>query len=71
LPEIVTHQKTGFLVSSVYEMAGAIRRLDSVRAIDCRREAEVRFSAEMMIDSYLALYEELARGIRTQELPAA
>jgi len=71
LPEIVAHQKTGFLVSSVDEMSDAIGHLDSVSAIDCRREAEVRFSAEMMIDSYLALYEELARGIRTRELQAA
>ena len=71
LPEIVVHGKTGFLVSSVYEMAHAIACLGSIRAVDCRREAEVRFSAELMIESYLALYGELARGIRAPELQVA
>ena len=71
LPEIVAQRNTGFLVSSVYEMSHAIRRVGSIRASDCRREAEIRFSAEWMIDSYLALYEELARGIRTRELQVA
>jgi glycosyltransferase involved in cell wall biosynthesis len=71
LPEIVVERKTGFLVSSVHEMSGAIRRVGSIRSIDCRRDAEVRFSAELMIGSYLALYEELARGTRARELQVA
>lgn len=71
LPEILAHQKTGFLVSSVSEMSNAIGRVGSVRNIDCRREAELRFSSETMIGSYLALYKELARGFPVPELQAA
>ena len=71
LPQIVVHQKTGFLVSSVEEMSDAIRRVGSIRAIDCRRDAEARFSAESMLCAYLALYKELAGGIRVPEIQAS
>ncbi|HKR85274.1 MAG TPA: hypothetical protein VJS37_14040, partial [Terriglobales bacterium] len=64
-------QKTGFLVESVCEMSDAIRRAGKLSATACRREAEVRFSAEVMLGAYLALYKELARGIRMPELQAA
>jgi len=71
LPEIVVQQKTGFLVSSVYEMSHAIRRVGRIRAADCRREAAARFASELMSDSYLTLYKELARGFPPPEWQVA
>jgi glycosyltransferase involved in cell wall biosynthesis len=71
LPDIVVDQKTGFLVESVSEMSDAIRHAGKLSATACRREAEVRFSADGMLGAYLALYKDLARGIRMPELQAA
>ena len=71
LPDIVVDQKTGFLVESVSEMSDAIRHAGNLSATVCRREAEIRFSADVMLGAYLALYKELSRGIRMPELQAA
>jgi glycosyltransferase involved in cell wall biosynthesis len=60
LPEIVSESRTGFLVSSVEEMARAIGHVCDLTSAHCRREAERKFSSERMISSYLDLYNELA-----------
>jgi len=60
LPEIVNESRTGFLVSSVEEMARAIAHVSDLTGAHCRREAEAKFSSERMISSYLDLYNELA-----------
>jgi glycosyltransferase involved in cell wall biosynthesis/CelD/BcsL family acetyltransferase involved in cellulose biosynthesis len=60
LPSIVEHGRTGFIVRDVAEMAGAIHRSTELRRDDCRRAAEQRFSAALMVRRYLALYRRLA-----------
>jgi CelD/BcsL family acetyltransferase involved in cellulose biosynthesis len=47
-------------------MAAAIRQCDELRADDCRRAAEERFSGEIMVRRYLALYRRLAAPRRTR-----
>jgi glycosyltransferase involved in cell wall biosynthesis len=59
LAEIVEHGRTGFLVSSVEEMADAIAATEELRAEDCRQAALERFSAEAMVDRYVELYRKL------------
>ncbi len=71
LPEIVRHRETGFLVNSVEEMADAITRVGSISSELCRREAEERFSSEVMVDQYLDLYRSLLTSPNTPELQAA
>ena len=61
LPEIVEHGVTGYLVDDAREMAEAIARLDELDPAECRRAAERRFSAALMTDRYLALYQRLTR----------
>jgi glycosyltransferase involved in cell wall biosynthesis len=56
LSEIVSHGRTGRLVSSVEEMADAIARTDELDPAECRREAERRFSSETMMSGYMGLY---------------
>ncbi len=68
LPEIVEDGRTGFLVSTVKEMAQAMRWSDRVDPALCRRAAVERFSVERMVSEYLALYGQLVRARRT--LPA-
>jgi glycosyltransferase involved in cell wall biosynthesis len=60
LPEVIDHGRTGFLVSSVDEMAGALREVDAIDPAECRREAERRFSSDLMVSRYLDLYRQLA-----------
>lgn len=61
LPEIIVDGKNGFLCKTVEEM---IERVDDLRTIDraqCRQDAEQRFSVRRMAESYLEIYETLAK----------
>jgi glycosyltransferase involved in cell wall biosynthesis len=60
LREIVEHGKTGFLVDDVSEMAEAIRSVDSLHPEACRQAARERFSADRMLQQYVAMYARLA-----------
>lgn len=71
LPEIVADGRTGYLVSSVEEMASAIRRIDSISPAECRREAQQRFCSERMIADYFSLYRRVAQARQIPELQAA
>jgi glycosyltransferase involved in cell wall biosynthesis len=59
LPDLIEHGRTGFIVDSVEEMAGAMRRVHLLSHEMCRRAARARFSVEAMTARYLARYEEL------------
>lgn len=71
LSEIVAHGRTGWLVSSVEEMAAAIRRADTIDPLECRREAEQRFCSERMVAEYFSLYRRLRARVALEELQAA
>lgn len=61
MPEIVEDGVTGRLVADVDEAAAAV---DEVAALDrarCREAALARFSADRMVDDYLAVYARLLR----------
>ncbi len=60
LSEIVEHGRTGLLVEDADGMAAAIRQVGTIDRALCRRQAEARFSARRMTDSYLALFARLA-----------
>jgi len=62
LPEIVEHGRTGYLVQDAREMADAIHAAGALDPEACRAAARTRFSQARMVERYLALYHELARG---------
>ena len=62
LAELIDNGRTGFLVRDTVEMAAAIARTGEIDPEECRREAQRQFSADRMIDDYLALYERMASG---------
>ncbi len=62
LPEIVDDGITGFLVDDLQGMIAAIRRVEVIRAEDCRAAAEARFGKEQMLQAYFRLYETMLRG---------
>jgi glycosyltransferase involved in cell wall biosynthesis len=58
-PEIVTDQKTGFIVQDVPEMAGAIARISQLDRAAIRQHARDRFSSRAMAEKYLNLYQKI------------
>jgi glycosyltransferase involved in cell wall biosynthesis len=59
MPEGIDHGRTGFLCDTAGEMADLVQRLPSLDRRICRAEAERRFSDEVVIGQYVALYEQL------------
>jgi glycosyltransferase involved in cell wall biosynthesis len=62
LPEIVTHGKHGFLTSSFAEGLEAIARLGEIDRSDCRRQAEEKFSRNVVVGQYEQLYSQMVNG---------
>ncbi|MDP4190287.1 MAG: glycosyltransferase family 4 protein [Bacteroidota bacterium] len=67
LKEIIENNKTGFLVNSIDEMAQAINKIDEIDPDLCRKTAENRFSADIMIKKYFDLYDKIIK--KTIHLP--
>lgn len=64
LIDVVEDGRTGFLVRDAAEMAEAIARASLLDPEHCRQAARERFSAEVMIDAYVAAYARLASSVR-------
>jgi len=70
MPEILRHGSTGFLVVDVAAAVAAVARITEIDRRACRDEAISRFSADRMIDEYLALFERiLGAGITQHRSP--
>ena len=59
VPEVVVDGKTGFIVKDKDEMVGAIKKIDSIKRLDCRRHVEQNFTLKQMVDKYEKLYQRL------------
>jgi glycosyltransferase involved in cell wall biosynthesis len=62
VPEVVADGETGFIVSSVDEMAEAVGRVGELDPHRMRARVEERFSAEAMISGYERAYERALAG---------
>lgn len=56
VPEIVKHGINGFLCSTVNEMIDFVNRIQEIDRVQVRRDAEIRFSSEVIVDQYLKIY---------------
>ncbi|MBL4675165.1 MAG: glycosyltransferase family 4 protein [Mucilaginibacter sp.] len=59
MPELIQHEKTGFLVNTVDEAVGAINKIPSINRQYCHDWAASKFSKEKMADDYFKLYERI------------
>jgi len=59
VPEVVVDGRTGFLGSSLIELADAVKRIDEIDRAACRRHVEERFSIGRMAKDYEAVYHRL------------
>jgi glycosyltransferase involved in cell wall biosynthesis len=65
VPEIVAHERTGLMVSSVDELVDAVKRVDQLDRRECRREVKERFNASRMATDYERVYRQLIEASRT------
>lgn len=56
IPEIIRHEKTGFIADSVEEMISQLGQVNEIDRRVCRHHVESRFSVERMVDNHLETY---------------
>ncbi|MBB5397530.1 glycosyltransferase family 4 protein [Mucilaginibacter sp. AK015] len=59
MPELIQHEKTGFLVNTVEEAVDVIGQLSSIDRKYCREWAGSQFSKEKMASDYFKLYQRI------------
>jgi glycosyltransferase involved in cell wall biosynthesis len=59
MPELIQHEKTGFLVNTVDEAVEAIGQLGSIDRKDCFEWANSQFCKDKMAADYLGLYKRI------------
>ncbi|BAU53094.1 glycosyltransferase family 4 protein [Mucilaginibacter gotjawali] len=59
MPELIRHEKTGFLVNNIEEAVEAVENLKYIQRKACQTWASTMFSAEKMVDGYLKLYKKI------------
>lgn len=57
IPEIVQHEKTGFIVNTVQEMSKAMNRIETINRAECRKHVEKKFSIQTLADHYEKIYQ--------------
>jgi hypothetical protein len=59
VPEVIEEDVSGFVVDSIDEAVGAVRRAADLNRAKVRAEFERRFTAERMAHDYVDIYEHL------------
>jgi glycosyltransferase involved in cell wall biosynthesis len=59
VPEILEPRSTGFIANGIEELVDAVRRVDDISRVECRRQFERRFTVASMVDRYEKVYHKL------------
>jgi glycosyltransferase involved in cell wall biosynthesis len=59
MAEIIENGRSGFLVSSIEEMAARIKNIGTIDRKECRSRAELLFDSKQMAINYVSLYRKL------------
>ena len=59
MPELITDQETGFLVSDIDGAVNAVTQLDRIDRHKCREWSAAQFSKEKMVSDYIGLYHHI------------
>jgi len=59
MPELIKHEKTGFLVNTIDEAVDAVNKVNYIKRQDCYNWSNSQFSSEKMVRDYLGLYENI------------
>jgi len=66
VPEIVRDAKTGFIVHDVKEMAEAVKKIDIIRRLECRKYALENFNSKKMASEYEVIYQKVIDEGKTE-----
>lgn len=61
IPEVIQHNRTGFVVNTVDEMVQAVSQVDSISREKCREYARGTFNVRRMVNGYEKIYRQLNR----------
>jgi len=61
MKEIIQHGKTGFIVESLSDVIFSLEKVKNLNRYNCRNLIEQKFTQDIMVDRYLALYEMTLR----------
>jgi len=67
MPEVIVHNRTGFLVSRAEEMIPLLPRVKELNRALCRQWVEERFSVERMVDDYIRVYEKILNETKRED----
>lgn len=67
MPEVILHEKTGYLVKNVQEACLKVKNIDSIKREDCRQWVERQFSRQRMVKDYLKLYQFIVKQPKSDE----
>ncbi len=65
MPEIIRHEKDGFLVNSNDEAVQAVNEISGINRADCRKRVEDRFTVKHMVDQYINVYRKILENKQT------
>jgi len=66
LPELIDHNRTGFLINTEEDILRAMDAADSTNRSACWSYAAERFSARRMVDEYISFFREVDRVHRKE-----
>jgi len=64
IPEIVKHEKTGFIVEDTVEMVEVLGRIKEIKREDCRNYVLEKFSLIKMVDAYESIYKKIISNLK-------
>jgi len=59
MPELIIHQKTGFLVNNINEAVGVLPEIKKIKRSSCREWAQSKFGMDTMIGEYCKIYKQI------------
>jgi glycosyltransferase involved in cell wall biosynthesis len=59
MPELIKHNYSGYLVTTVDEAVEAVNRIHNLNRFDCHNWAKSKFSSEKMVSDYIGLYKKI------------
>lgn len=59
MPELIKHEKTGFLVNNIDGAVEAVTQVKNIKRRDCRKWSESQFSCDKMVGDYMRLYKHI------------
>jgi glycosyltransferase involved in cell wall biosynthesis len=59
MPELIVHEKTGFLVSNIEEAIEAVGNVSSINRSKCTEWVSSMFSRQKMVEGYMKVYKKI------------